>query len=81
MSLKGVTATAAAAAAAATTTTTTTIIIIILIIIIMYLVSVHFTVSEAIHRLTLGYQGAASPFFTYRLHFLYFNKPFILNYV
>ena len=40
------------------------------------LVSVHFTVSEAIHRLTLDY-----PFLTYTLHLFYFIKPFILNYV
>jgi hypothetical protein len=31
-------------------------------ILIIYLVSLHFTVSEAIHQLTLGYHGIASPF-------------------
>ena len=36
-------------------------IIIIIIIIIIYLISVHFTISVAVYRLTLGYRGIASP--------------------
>ena len=53
----------------------------LIIIIIVYLVSVYFTVSEAIYPLTLGYHGIASPIYTYRLHFFYFIKPFICDYV
>jgi hypothetical protein len=45
------------------------------------MVSVHFTASGAIHRLTLSYRGIVSPFYTYKLHFFHLIKPLIFNYV
>jgi hypothetical protein len=41
----------------------------VIIIIIIYLISVHFTISEAIYWLTLGYHYTASPIYTYMVTF------------
>jgi hypothetical protein len=43
------------------------------------LISVHFTISEAIHRLTLAYHGIASPIYTCRLHFFILLSHLFLN--
>ena len=42
-------------------------------LIIVYLISVQFTMSEAIQRLALGYYGIGSPIYTYKLHIFYNN--------
>ena len=50
-------------------------------ILIIYLVSLHFTVSEAIHQLTLGYHGITSPFLL--IDYISFNTsaPIFTNYM
>ena len=47
-------------------------------IIIIYLISVHLQFSDANYRLTLGYQGIASSFFTYNyISFTLLNHLFL----